>query len=217
MLNQDASRQGASNRAYTEMLKPAVEWLSRHSPDDIEMKAGVTFDKKASCFTFESLGQTVRINYPDYDSESTLSSWHHLLVLHYLNIADGTPLSPDLISFGTLPDGMIRGGGFDRDSEKMIGGFFGDKPRENIEKACAALGATFADSNADLCAVIPFLPRCPLTFKLWLADDEFPASGRLLLNASAQHYLTVEDAVTAGGLVLDALMQAYIRLYPEDA
>ena len=36
-------------------------------------------------------------------------------------------------------------------------------------------------------------------------SDEFDASGRLLLNGSADHYLTIEDAVTAGSILLDAL------------
>lgn len=46
-------------------------------------------------------------------------------------------------------------------------------------------------SNADIAFLIPFLPRFPVTLKVWFADEEFPASGRLLLDASADRYLAM--------------------------
>ncbi|MCI6761168.1 MAG: DUF3786 domain-containing protein, partial [Clostridiales bacterium] len=61
---------------------------------------------------------------------------------------------------------------------------------------------------ADFCAHFSFLPRCSLWLKVWFADDELPPSGRLLIDESAPHYLTIEDAVTAGSLILDALTGA---------
>jgi len=63
-------------------------------------------------------------------------------------------------------------------------------------------------SNADLCARFDFAPHYPLWLKVWFADEEFPASGRLLLDESAPHHLTIEDAVTLGSLVLDRLTGA---------
>lgn len=54
------------------------------------------------------------------------------------------------------------------------------------------------ETNADLSAVFEFMPRYPLMLKIWLADDEWQASGKLLLDRSADHYLPVEDAVTVG-------------------
>ena len=68
-----------------------------------------------------------------------------------------------------------------------------------------ALGAEIVRSNADLCARFLFAPRYPIWLKLWFADEELPASGRLLLDTSAPQYLTIEDAVTAGTILLDAL------------
>ena len=65
----------------------------------------------------------------------------------------------------------------------------------------------FALECGFLCA-LSFLPRCSLWLKVWFADDELPPSGRLLIDESAPHYLTIEDAVTAGSLILDALTGA---------
>ena len=41
-----------------------------------------------------------------------------------------------------------------------------------------------------------------MILKVWFADEEFEATGKLLLTASVDHYLTIEDAVTAGEYVL---------------
>ena len=52
----------------------------------------------------------------------------------------------------------------------------------------------------------PFLPNFPVTLKVWFADEEFDASARMLLDASADHYLTIEDAVTVGEILLEKLL-----------
>ena len=61
------------------------------------------------------------------------------------------------------------------------------------------------ESNADVAYRIPFLPNFPVLLKAWLPDEEFPASGRLLLDSSADHYLTIEDAVTVAEIILERL------------
>ena len=45
--------------------------------------------------------------------------------------------------------------------------------------------------------------------KVWFADDEFEASGKLLVSKSADHYLTIEDAVTVGELLLSKLKSIF--------
>lgn len=62
------------------------------------------------------------------------------------------------------------------------------------------------DSNADFTVQFDFLPCYPLLLKLWFADEEFPASGKLLVDTGADHYLTIEDAVTLGQLVMEKLV-----------
>lgn len=61
--------------------------------------------------------------------------------------------------------------------------------------------------NADVAFRIPFLPRFPVTLKIWLPDADFPASGRLFVDACADHYLSIEDAVTVAQIILDQLGQ----------
>ncbi len=65
-------------------------------------------------------------------------------------------------------------------------------------------GAEIA-AAAEYAVRLPFLPRYPVTLQIWFADEEFAASGRLLLDESAGHYLGMEDAVTVGELLLELL------------
>ena len=205
------------NRAFAEMLAAAKSRLEGRSPVEISEKAHVTFDQEHSFFRFSSLDSEITVRYPSYEIEPEIDEWHHLVILHYLEMADGTPLAQRMISFGELRDGLIRGGGFDRTCEQTMARYFAKKPLENLQKVCAALGAVPEDSNADLYAVLPFLPQYPVTLKLWLAEeeDEIDGSGRLFLNGSADHYLSVEDAVTVGSIILDRLQRQYEDMFPD--
>ena len=102
----------------------------------------------------------------------------------------------------------MRGGGLDRNAELIVRRDLGILPPEELERRCRSLGAELLPSNADFCARFDFAPRYPIWLKVWFADEEFLASGRLLLDESAPHYLTIEDAVTVGSLILDQLTGA---------
>lgn len=205
------------NRAFLKMLDAAKKRLAGRSPLEISERANVTFDAEHQDFQLSSLGEEVIVHYPSYNIEQELDEWHHLVILHYLEMADGTPLGQRMISFGELQDGLARGGGFDRICEQTIARYFAKKPLEKLQAVFTSLGASIEPSNADLCAIIPFLPQYPLTCKLWLAEeeDELDGSGRLFLNSSADHYLSVEDAVTVGELILSKLRQQYEAMFPE--
>ena len=71
----------------------------------------------------------------------------------------------------------------------------------------------FTKSNADICAIFPFLPSYPVMLKIWFADDELEGSGKMLLNGQASHYLSTEDAVTAGSIILDFLIHQYELMF----
>lgn len=54
---------------------------------------------------------------------------------------------------------------------------------------------------------VQYFTFCKLSglVKIWFADEEFEASGKLYLSRSADHYLTMEDAVTVGEILLSKL------------
>lgn len=192
------------DQLFSNMLQAALDWLKDKSPEEISSRANIPFDGKA--FSFESLGIPVIVTYPDYRIIPDLDQWHTLTLLHYLSVADGFPLTKKQITFAQQKDGMIRGGGFDHDVELTTAHKLGVLPPQELEKRCFALGATLHSSNADFCAKFSFAPNYPVYLKIWFADDEFPASGRMFLDAAAEHYLSIEDAVTVGSLILNKLL-----------
>lgn len=203
------NKRRTGNRAFEEMRKAALARLQGKEAEAIALNTGITYNRTQKVFSLESLGQKIQINLPEYKITPTLDEWHHLIILHYMDLADGTRLADQLMTFGELPGGMVRGGGFDRESERVLSLQLGNCSPDQLRKACKALGAEILDSNADLSAVFYLLPRYPITLKLWFADEEISGNGRLLLDKSAEHYLSVEDAVTAGLLLLETLQKTY--------
>lgn len=196
------------NQGFAEMLKFAKGRLLARSFDEIAKNSGTVFYPEENRLRLKSLNQSYEIEPEGLRFAPEAAYWQHLIMLHYLDTADGTPVSGMLQSFGTLKDGLIRGTDFDRRAEKAIEALLNRYSPEEVENACKKLGAIFRESNADLCAEFSFLPRYPVTLKIWYADEEFPASGRLFADKSADHYLSIEDAVTAGEVLLEALRAA---------
>lgn len=211
------ANQQTENRAFQEMRKAAVARLTARDIREIVEHSKLAFDPRTEIFSLSSLGQDIQIRCLDWEITPELDNWHYLILLHYLDTADGTPATGELMRFGDLPGGMVRGGGFDRDSEQILSRDWGTRPLRLVESACRALGGRIVPSNADLCAVFDLFPLYPMTLKLWFADEEMPGSGRLLLDKSASHFLSVEDAVTAGDLLLEKLSQQYRLLQEETA
>lgn len=194
------------NRQFELMLEAARSRLLRHVPEEISEKAGVRYEN--GVFWVRTLGRRVEIQWPAGKITPPVSKWHTLTLLHYLDLADGTPLTGRTITFSQYKDGLVRGGGLDRNTELIVRRDLGVLPREELARRCETLGAELLPSNADFCARFDFAPRYPVWLKVWFADEEFPTSGRILVDESAPNYLTIEDAVTVGSLILDCLTGA---------
>ena len=200
------------NRAFQEMLQVAVNRLKGRSAEEIAMKSGAVFYSEENQLEVRSFDEKIKIQLPDFHINQKMEEWHHLILLHYLDMADGAEISRKQITFGSLKDGLIRGTKFDRTAEQVLEKILLDKEPTEIQNACLRLGAKLIETKADLCAVFPVLPRYPVTLKIWFADDEFPASGKIFLQSNADHYLSVEDAVTVGEILLQKLSEAFSSL-----
>lgn len=197
------------NRAFVEMLKAAREWLAGRDPIEIAKRTGIDFNEKIKKFSLISLGMELCVSYPDYVIEPHINEWHQLVILHYMRLADGTPLNGQWMTMGEVKDGLIRGGDFDRRCEDVIRRRLSQITEEELEERCLAIGGQMMESNADFTVRFDFLPYYPLLLKLWFADEEFPASGKLLLDTSADHYLMIEDAVSVGQIIIEMLVGVF--------
>ena len=195
-----------TNRQFASMLSAARERLLRHTPEAIASRSGARFENGR--IVLETFGTTASLRLPDCQWTPQLSKWHALTLLHYLDLSDGTPPRGVPIPFSQHTDGLVRGAGLDRNAELIIRRELGVLSPQELTRRCESLGGVIVPSNADLCARFFFAPQYPLWLKLWFSYDELPASGRLLLDQSAPHHLTIEDAVTVGSLVLDRLTGA---------
>ena len=78
--------------------------------------------------------------------------------------------------------------------------FFGQKP-DALIKAGRALGGKEMDMG-DASIQIPVFPMVNIAYIVWEGDDEFPASGNVLFDASAPNYLPTEDYAVQGGMIV---------------
>lgn len=196
--------------AFDRMMKTAREWLVGRAPEEIAANGGISYDAERAAFSLSSLGKNVEIRYPEYAFDDHIEEWHQLSILHYLNLADGTKPTGEWISLSQMTSGMIRGGGFDKMFEALVRTRLGNMRKQDVEAACLRMGASVEKSNADLCARFDLAPLFPVMMKLWFADpeDDLPGSGRIFVDRTADHFLTIEDAVlVCEYLILDRLKQ----------
>ena len=195
------------NTAFENMKQAALQRLCGKDPEEIGRNTGILFSPETSEFCLSSLGNSIIVKYPEYSMAETVNEWHQLVILHYMDMADRSSLTGKLIRFGELPGGMVRGGGFDRLCEQTVSRDLGNWPEKKLGAVCRSLGGRIFSSNADFAAEFSFLPFYPVTLKIWFADEEMVGSGRMFLDSSAGHFLSVEDAVTVGTLLLEEIQK----------
>ena len=199
-----------NNHTFNEMEAVALERLKGMDPKEISQKTTIPFDEESSAIYLNSLGIDVTIHYPAYTIEPYLPDWHHLILLHHLEMAQGVGISKNNISFRELPDGFVRGEQFDKLCETIVARTIGNFELKGLTDACLAMGAKIQESRADLSAEFSFAPLYPVTLNLWLAEeDELPGSGKMLLDSNAAKQLSTEDAVTIGELILETIKTKY--------
>jgi len=129
-----------------------------------------------------------------------------ILLLHYLIKADGIPLADRWVAFREFADGLMYDSAFQRRSGDRIAARFG-RDRERFIQAARALGGirlTYGDASF----MFRLLPRLPVAVILHQADDEFSAAANVLFDATAEHYLDIEDLAVLGGMVASRLIKA---------
>lgn len=207
--------QKKENRAFNEMYIAAKKRLEGKNPVEIAQNAGVEFDEEQSILKVKSLDSIFELEYPTYDMKEKGNDWHMLTLLHYLDLADNTPVLSKPIHFGELKDGLIRGTRFDKTMELELERFLKDKDEKQVIEVFKSLKGEFIDSKADLSAVFYIFPYYPVTISIWFEDEEFPATGKMFIDKTADHYLTIEDAVGVGEIMIKILNDRYNKLYCE--
>jgi len=132
-----------------------------------------------------------------------LTITEEIMILHYLATADGTPLANRWISFKELPGGNIYTEPFTNRAIKPLVKFFGPEPTNLIQAAAQFQGTPL--QLGDVGIMVSVLPMVPVALVLWEGDEEFPATGNILFDASAEHYLPTEDFAVLSGMLVNKL------------
>ena len=196
-----------TGRQMSSMLGAAKEKLIKYTPQEICSKADVIYNESEKMFCIRSFSGDLYIRYPEYDPVSEITDaremWYYLTMLQYLDTADGTPLLGKWITLSEMTGGAARSVGFQKEADHAFSRVAFKAHKKEFSLACQKLGGVPAEGKGDVCCIIYFAPRFPVMLNFWEADDEFPASVRMYVDAQAEHYLALEAAGTACGCVIN--------------
>ncbi len=195
MMNYSA----AHRKALTDFGKASLE----------EMVASCGYPVEGNSFKVKFLDQEFTVEhpsgrfYPEPAPEGELPIFAQILVLHYLTNTTTRPEEGRLITYKELPGGNIYIQPFTNRAIRPLVQLFGNRAERLVEVAGQIGGSAVKHGDAAVC--IPVFPRIPVTLVVWAGDDEFPASGNILFDASAPAFLHTEDYAVLASFVVGTL------------
>ncbi|MHB1404749.1 MAG: DUF3786 domain-containing protein [Desulfitobacteriaceae bacterium] len=189
---------------YTSAHTKALEMFQAQSPEEMARYSG--YQLRDNRFQVNFLGQEFEVEYPtgkfspEPSPEGELPIFAQILILHYL--ANTKPVTEEgkLISYKELPGGSIYIQPFTNRAIRPLVKQFGDDPASLIEVASKIGGEPVR--HGDAAVLVRAFPRVPVTMVVWGGDDEFPASGNILFDASAGSVLHTEDFAVLASFVV---------------
>lgn len=191
--------------------RKAKEEFKQGNPEQMAVRSKTLYDHDKQRFKLTFLGQDYLVYFPSGEVEAVgndakIPQEVEILLLHYLSGASGMRLQNRLISFKELKGGINYIGPFTNRSIRPLIAAFGDRP-ERLVTAAEKIGGRRVNFG-DVAVEVPAFPLIPVTCILWGGDDEFPASGNILFDASAGSHLATEDYAVLASLVVYALKRA---------
>jgi hypothetical protein len=118
-----------------------------------------------------------------------------IMVLDYLANSKDIPLSGKLVAGAQLKTGeFFFRGTHGLELDPLIRAF-GDDP-ERFKSIGILLGGRLVDLG-DVSIQLQILPRVPITYVLWAADEEFPARISVLFDSTADSHMHLDTLRTA--------------------
>lgn len=185
--------------AYEMAYKLACEQLSKIGDiDQLCLRSGAQYQviNTKEFILLNYFNQSYQITFPDInisliDSNQEVPIRDKILILHYLTLAKGTPISNKVIAYKELPEGANYFPSFYKRAIKPLLDYFSKEPRLLLD-AAKRLGGYEADYG-DVAVTINAFGRVAITLILWRGDDEFVPEGSILFDSSISDYLSTED------------------------
>ena len=173
------------------------EELATRDPDEICVRASVRFERERGCYLIPFLNRMYGvfpgerlIERQDSRRQEDLSFQLYLVLVTYLLRAQSLALSGRMVTGAELRGGSFFFQGHHALFTEPLERRFGSDP-EGFLGAGLQLGGTKTDfGNASF--RLWTLPRIPLGYILWAADDEFSARVGIVFDASVVEHLALD-------------------------
>lgn len=172
------------------------EDLRNHSQEEVLKRGGVT-RASGSGYEVDFLNARYlvdpvkeRIVELSPQPDRVLSEEFQILLIRYLVAPIGAPVDNKQISEKDLPGGVTFFQGPHALPTKPIAKRYGRDP-DAFETRARELGAQ-PDSHGDISMTFHAFPDMPVTFVIWMADDEFPASVSVLFDSSIARWFELD-------------------------
>ena len=180
---------------YREAREIAVKELAAKDPTWVASRTGSAYSFPERRFVLSFLGDDITVSYPDgvvrrVDGEP-VGDEASLIVLHYLVGADGSEVGERWIAYRDLPGARYHEPAFRAEVEQPLCRAL--EGRLEALRRWVERNAREVDLPGDVAAAWNVLPRVPLLIIFNERDEEFPASVKVLFEASAPGYLPTED------------------------
>lgn len=172
-------------------------------PQEIAIRSAAEYER--GNLRIQYWGESATIFWPSLEmhgpESKPFSTFDKAMILYYLSTADGVDMADRWIGFRELPDGGFYNQAFQGYSGDRLARSFGEKP-ELFQEASAKIGGFRLPALADFAWAFQALPRIRLAAVLWPGDEEFPAKGSVIFDASSTHYMPTDGlALLGSGLV----------------
>lgn len=203
--------------SYQTTYEHTLKIFASKNPDSMSSNSGVKYNTQTGVFTVPSLKQMIEVKYPSGDmyfaGYDVMPLWPwRLIILNHLSRADNAPFAGSFISYKETEGGSIFNSAFHRMSIQPLINTLSACPAEEVIQAGLDLGGLIK-TGADICMEFPFLPRFPITIKIWRQDEEMAGSANILFDLSANHYLHTEDIAVASSTLVDFWIKQHSYLY----
>lgn len=200
----DRIKQERESIQYLELDAQLWEALGSLTAEDVCRRSLTSYDPRLGCYQVQILNEYYQV-FPQKmvihranGRKTPLSIELRLMILQYLVQAKELPLVGEWVTEKELKNGEMfyRGvhslGMFKEPLEEK----FGRRPDDflTVGLSIGGVKVNYGDVGLNFQA----LPRIPVLFILWAADDEFPAKMNILFDPTVEHHLALD---TIWGLV----------------
>lgn len=171
--------------------------------------AGLVYYKGMPALHLSYLGSKITLSSDVIADESgkELDPRDQILLYNYLFFAGKGALSGTWVGLESLPNSISKVTTLRRYAEGRIASFFAGK-KEQLESACLSINAMpFPDCHADLCMIVPVLPKVPMLLFFWDEDKDegFESRVKMAFDAKIMVFLDLESIVFAAEKMAEKL------------